>query len=999
MSRQFDDRLRAHAMNTLSPRLLLSTLLVAQLVLVACSGNEPATEDVESGAAATSPQGPAGSSTIGYGATPNIRAYPASAIEGDSGETIVSVRVTLSPRAAGDVFVDYMTVNASAKDNADYRHAKGRVVFKPGVTEQTIEIAIMGDAIDEIDETFRVLLAGPIGANLAVDSVLGTIIDDDASPILTVGDTASVEGNSGITNFLFPVTLNAPSEKIVSVDYSTLDGDAVVPSDFTAISGVVTFSAGETAKSIVVAVNGDVDTEADESFVLSLQNPVNVVLGAISAEGLIVDDDGPISGLNQRPQNLTCVAPDEPTVTAAIDDQRVFNALPDAPQALALVQSPGDSSQWYRVIRNGVIYRFDNVPAPSGQSVFLDHSSVVDSSFGEGGLLGIAFHPDYANNNFVFLSYTATGPDASYPLTSRLSRFTSVDGGLTLDPGSEAVLISLDQPEGFHNGGHIVFGPDGFLYMGLGDGGGDPIIGGVRSQNTKNLFGSVLRIDVDSGTPYAIPAENPFAQNELCDISLAATDAADNCPEIFAWGLRNPWRFSFDSATGDLWLGDVGQNAYEEVNLIEVGGNYGWNIQEGEACFNPSTGCDKSGLVQPLLTYDHSVGVSVTGGFVYRGSAIPELFGRYLFVDFGTNVIFATVTDIDGNYDYEMLGTTVSNVSSLSEDENNEIIGTRYSNGRLLKFVQSGGSGVNTIPDLLSQSGCVDSIDPTLPAAGLIPYTVNAALWSDGAVKDRYYALPEAATVDVAADGDWMFPNGTVLMKQFKLDGALIETRLYMRHTNGVWGGYSYEWNASETEATRVVGGKTKLINGQDWVYPSEVQCRRCHTDAASFSIGIEHAQLNSDFTYPSSAVTANQLQTANEIGVLTAPLPGLPHTLPELTDPTDLSASLEDRARAYMHANCSGCHRPLGPTPTDLDLRFETDLALTNTCDVAPTSGDLGLSSPKIIAPGDSANSVLLSRMARRDVFAMPPLGTNLVDGWAVSLVAAWIDSMAECP
>jgi glucose/arabinose dehydrogenase len=264
--------------------------------------------------------------------------------------------------------------------------------------------------------------------------------------------------------------------------------------------------------------------------------------------------------------------------------------VPEFEFAVALLQAPGDDTQWYVAEQSGLVHRFDNVTSPSGASVFIDISSSVNSSFGESGLLGVAFHPDYAKNHFVYLSYTATGPNESIPLTSRLSRFLSNDGGLTLDPSSEVILLRLDQPDDFHNGGHIVFGPDGYLYMGFGDGGGDPLVGGLRSQNTLNLFGSVLRLDVDGGVPYAIPADNPFAGNPLCNVSVGGGDAAADCPEIFAWGFRNPWRFSFDRATGKLCWALV--RIRKRKSILSNWRQLWLNMQEGTACFNPATGCD-----------------------------------------------------------------------------------------------------------------------------------------------------------------------------------------------------------------------------------------------------------------------------------------------------------------------------------------------------------------------------------------------------------------------
>ena len=715
----------------------------------------------------------------------------------------------------------------------------------------------------------------------------------------------------------------------------------------------------------------------------------------------------PYSGLGSRPSNLTCVAPDQPTTNASIATEDAFPNLPGLPKAVALLQAPGDTTQWFIVEQDGRVLRFEDSPTVSTFSTFIDIRGPggpvdVDSSAGEAGLLGIAFHPNYAVNRQVFLSYTVDDTSGTFEFFSRVSRFTSNDNGLTLDPNSEDVLLSLPQPYRNHNGGNILFGPDGFLYVGFGDGGssGDP---GDRAQNTSNLFGTILRIDVDGGTPYGIPATNPNSENlVLCD----AGSGASPCPEIYAWGLRNPWRWSFDSLTGDLWLGDVGQNNYEEVDIVELGGNYGWRCREGAHDFD-TTGVCPPGLIDPIIEYDHNEGNSVTGGYVYRGSDIPELIGRYVFADFVQRKIFASTTDTQGNFGYEVLLDVSDAISSFAQDENGEILYIKWSgstNSRVRRIIQSGGSSVNTIPDQLSATGCVDGVDPTEPAAGLIPYEINVPFWSDGAAKERFYAIPDGTTIDVDTDGDWLFPIGTVLLKNFRLNDVLFETRLFMRHTNGEWAGYTYEWNQAGTDATRVVGGKTTTVQGQTWAYPSESQCMNCHTEVANSSLGVEHAHLNRDLQYPSTGLITNQLETAERIGMLTAPLADDVENLPQFYDLTDTGTlpPLEDSvdaARSYLHSNCAGCHRPSGPTPSNMDLQYGTDFVDTDTCDVAPTSGDLGVPNALLISPGIAAESIIPNRMNRRDVHGMPPLASAIPDAYGFDLINQWINDLTVCP
>jgi len=558
------------------------------------------------------------------------------------------------------------------------------------------------------------------------------------------------------------------------------------------------------------------------------------------------------------------------------------------------------------------------------------------------------------------------------------------------------VLLTVDQPYGNHNGGDIAFGPDGYLYIGLGDGGSsnDPF---DHAQNDTRLLGKMLRIDV-VGVPYpapgyGIPAGNPYSANSRCG---PAANAA-NCPEIYASGLRNPWRWSFDAPTGDLWLGDVGQGSREEVNRIELGGNYGWDCREGFVG-GPSS-CATVGLVEPLSDYPHGNGDnSITGGFVYRGNNLPALRGRYVFGDFGSGRIWALEDDGQGAYSNEELINTPYNISSFGLGVDGELYFADYGNGRLRRLAGSGGGGADAIPADLAATGCVDAANPAAPASGLIPYTVNAAFWSDGALKERYLALPDGQRIGRTAGGDFDFPPGSVLMKSFRLDGQLVETRLLMRHPDGVWAGYTYEWNESQTAAARVTGGKTRQVGSRTWIYPSEGECMLCHTSVAGYSLGLEVAQLNGPFAYPRSGVTANQLATLAHIGLFSQPLPGPPVTLPVLADPGSDSAPLADRARAWLHTNCANCHQPAGPTPTSLDLRADTALSAMNACDLPPQAGDLGITDPRLIAPGDAARSVLLTRITRRDASGMPPIGSAEVDAGGVALLTGWINSLASC-
>ena len=706
------------------------------------------------------------------------------------------------------------------------------------------------------------------------------------------------------------------------------------------------------------------------------------------------------SGLDARPSNTTCLAPDRATGSVTLGTQRAFPNLTFkdpvshvTKNPILALQAPGDASRWFVAERFGAVRVFDNNEAVATSSVFLDIGPRVESTCAECGLLGMAFHPDFPANPRVYLTYTSLQRTDSGPDT-HLSEFTSPDGGLTLNPASERIILTIKKRTVHHHGGHIAFGSDGFLYFGAGDGNAANV---DNAQRLNTLLGKFIRIDIDGTTGtalYRIPADNPFAASTaLCNVDGTGPQ---NCPEIYAVGFRNPWRWSFDRQTGEIWAGDVGNTQIEEVDRVVRGGNYGWRCFEGTRPQTTLVCGDPVNPLPPVAQYDHTVGFAVTGGYVYRGTAVPGLVGRYIFADFATGRIWdipngtpPTMT-MSGGLESGLL------VSSFAEGNDGELYVVNI-RGELHRITGAGGGGAG-VATKLSATGCVSQSDPKLPASGLIPYAPNAAFWSDGAAKERWIGLPDGQNITVAADGDWDFPNGTVLMKNFRLDDRLIETRLFMRHPDGVWAGYSYEWNAQGNDATLVRGGKRVPVGGQTWIYPSEAQCLQCHTQAAGGSLGLETRQLAFNITYPQTGRNAHQLVTLNEINTLTPPIAN-PADQVAFADPTGTAGTLGERARTYLHTNCAQCHRPGGPTTSNMDLRYDTALADTNACDAVPGLGNLGIANARLIAPGASARSVLPARMNLRGAAnAMPPVGSAKVDTAGVTLIRSWIDSLAGC-
>jgi glucose/arabinose dehydrogenase len=381
--------------------------------------------------------------------------------------------------------------------------------------------------------------------------------------------------------------------------------------------------------------------------------------------------------------------PPVPTCTAdGVSAPRAFPGLSFA-SPVAMLQAPNDGSRWFVVEQGGRIRTFENNAAATTAADFADLRARVHMD-GEAGLLGMAFHPDFAANGRVYLNFSEL---VGGQIRSVTAEFTSMDGGQTLNPASERDLLTVAKPAANHNGGNLAFGPDGFLYLGLGDGGGagDP---NGNGQNPRALLGKMLRIDVDSrpgGAPYGIPGGangNPFSANPLCNVDGTGIQ---NCPEIYALGFRNPWRWSFDSQSGDLWVGDVGQDRFEEIDLVERSRNYGWNAREGAHCFSPSSGCATAGLTDPVAEYGHSVGFSIIGGYVYRGAQTTQIAGRYVFGDLG-GMIAALAPNGTGGFNVEELveqGCTPAEaqgalqISAFAEDLDGELFVIDYGRGQI----------------------------------------------------------------------------------------------------------------------------------------------------------------------------------------------------------------------------------------------------------------------------------------------------------------------------
>lgn len=675
--------------------------------------------------------------------------------------------------------------------------------------------------------------------------------------------------------------------------------------------------------------------------------------------------------------------PEDTVQDRTIDIVSAYPALSFS-QPLSVQRAPGDDTHLYVAQQGGLIRVFDaRTPSTATSNVFLDLTDRTRIN-GEQGLLGLAFDPDFATNGFVYVNYSANhNPDVSAG-DSVIARFTVPDREARVaDRDSEVQLLRFVDRFSNHNGGDLAFGPDKLLYISTGDGGGsnDP---DNNAQNIEDLRGKILRI-FPRGTPAeVVPQDNPF-------VGTAGRD------EIWAYGLRNPFRMSFDGAR--LWVGDVGQNAIEEIDLIVKGGNYGWRKFEGTRLNMPDDPAIPS-AIPPIYQYGRTEGTTITGGRVYRGGAIPALVGRYVYGDFGAGTVWA-LSETDGVATDNVRIGQVPNPSSFGLDLDGEILITAY-DGKLYRPIPAAGGG-GAFPQTLSQTGLFADLATLRPSRGVIPYEPNAPFWSDGATKRRWLAVPgTTARITFSETGNWEFPVGTVTVKHFEIRLAnggtkRLETRVFLNTANDGWQGYTYRWNDAGTDATLLPGADTVELavddgNGgtrnQTYAFPSRTQCHQCHTAAAGKVLGIRTAQLN-------RGGDASPLVELDQAGYFDRAI-GDPATLPALADPFG-GANLESRARAYLETNCAQCHQPGGPTPVDMDLRASTPIEQTQTVGVMGQGSSVGGATVRIVA-GDKDTSLVWTRMnSLVEGQRMPPLSSHVIDARGLELIGQWIDAGAH--
>lgn len=661
-------------------------------------------------------------------------------------------------------------------------------------------------------------------------------------------------------------------------------------------------------------------------------------------------------------------------------------------QPLFLGFAPGLPDKIFLVEQSGRIKYFTNDAQSRETLVLADFSSVISTAGDEMGLLGLAFAPDFATSREFYVSYTAENPRRLEVARLR----ASVQAPLRADVTQREIVITVPKTnprQNNHNGGMLAFGPDGYLYIGTGDGGG----AGDQDSNAQNrsvLLGKMLRIDARGGRPYRIPADNPFV------------NIPNVRPEIWAWGLRNPWRFAFDAGTGALWLADVGQDAWEEINIIQRGQNYGWRIFEGNANHNNPDNLNPANFAAPLFAFPqrgNEPSGSITGGYVYRGTRIPNLQGAYIYGDYLSGRVWKLNTVGTEVRNEEITrGQSIPSLTSFGVDAAGEIyLISRNGNIFRLEAAPQDEPAVR-IPRRLADTGIFADLATLRVNEGFESYEVNSPLWSDGAQKKRWIALPARGQINFRAAGNWEFPSGTLMVKHFELPMGPItkrlETRLLFKHAEG-WRGYTYRWNAEGTDAELLEDGATEELRWtegenrarrQVWNYPSRTSCLNCHVSSMGFALGTNTAQLNR-----ADPQGRNQLRRWFEAGALDRD-PGDTASLEAFAEITNAQANLQHRVKSYLHVNCAQCHNPQGVAPGQLDMRYSTALPQMNLVGIAPTQGNLGIADAQRIFAGDRRRSILFKRMESLDPqIRMPSLATSVADENALENIGAWIDSL----
>lgn len=665
----------------------------------------------------------------------------------------------------------------------------------------------------------------------------------------------------------------------------------------------------------------------------------------------------------------------------------------DRPVDFALEPSSG---LWFVLQLDGKLFALN--PTQNGPPQLVhDAKATIE---GHNHSYGITFHPDYANNRQVFLSYTLPSAD---PEGTRVSRFlVNGDRELSINPASEEVIITW--PSGGHNGACLKFGADGMLYITAGDGTGPfPPDSANAGQNLADLRSTIMRIDVDhvdEERPYSVPRDNPFV------------DLPNARPEVWAYGFRNPWKISFDSKTDELWCGDVGWELWELVFRVERAGNYGWSIKEGPQSIRNDLSQGPGEISPPIIEHPHTEAASITGGYVYHGTRFPEFSGKYIYGDYVSGKIWALENEGNRLQSLQELADTTLAIVTFGVDADGELIIVDYGGGLYRIVPNPIPDHSATFPRLLSQTGIFSDTTHLTNETGVVSYWLNTQMWQDGANSSYVIGIPENGSIIWDSSHQrWTYPQGTVFAKTIALstlvDEVLADRRIETQvlHFDGNdWQPYSYLWNDEQTDAKLVKASgdvkditvlsavSEKGLETLQWRVHSRAECAACHVPRAGHVLGFDLPNLERQ-----TPLLKDQLDELATLKILDRPVPDKQRN--SVMADIRSTADLEVRARSYLAVNCAHCHRRESGGAANIEFPFEHPTENTRAINTSPTQGSFGIANAKVIAPGDPSRSILYYRMATVGRGHMPQRGANDIDEPGVALIADWIRSMNPDP
>lgn len=703
--------------------------------------------------------------------------------------------------------------------------------------------------------------------------------------------------------------------------------------------------------------------------------------------------DAPTVGIAKRVPWTTSRVKGSPEPPLPYVTERVFPEL-KFDRCLDISPAPG-SDRLFIVEQGGKLFSFRNDANVKSADLVVDFAKEVA---GLKSVYALAFHPKFEQNRYCYVCYIkgANLEDGSHIARFRVSKTDPP----TIDAASETTILTWWS--GGHNGCCLKFGPDGFLYISTGDGSPpNPPDGKQAGQDVSNLLSSILRIDVDHSDVernYRIPADNPFV------------DLKGARGEVWAYGFRNPWRMSFDRRTGDLWVGDVGWELWEMLDRVERGGNYGWAVVEGRKPTNPEWKRGPTPILPPTIDHPHSESSSITDGLTYYGSRLKELQGTHIYSDYDTGKFWGFRYENGRVVDHRALADTTHRVVGMGEDHAGELYILDHIPGTIHRLVANPRKNQqDNFPRTLSESGLFSSVSKHTPAAGVVPYSINAEPWADNAVSQRFVALP--SNLSIKAEGaKWQFPENSVLVKTLSLElktgnpasRRRVETQIL--HFDGLeWQPYTYRWNDEQTDAVLLdaagaehvynitdasaTGGKRRQV----WRFSGRAECQRCHNKWSGPALAFNVPQLNKVHDY--DGLSAGQLETMAHVGLLEKSVPT--EKRPTLADPRNLSADVDGRARAYLQVNCAHCHRLHAGSSVLSKMQYDLSLDKTDMLGVRPMQGTFGIHAAQVIAPGDPFRSVLFYRMSKLGGGRMPHIGSTEVDRAGVELMYEWISGL----